>query len=714
MKRIAIPLFALCVTLIIFGSTSCFSNTSTHTQPKTELVLYQWDKVDVLTAEPKLDAMLAEQRVWIKERLSLGAPYTWENFVLPLSDMDESLRQFWFPIAHLSKVLKPEDNALRERQEIAYAKCEEKITRFGVEVGQNKDLYKAYKVVSDGAQKASLSSEQKMSLENTLRDYRLSGIDLPDQKKQELKQIAIELASLSKKFSNNIVNSTDSWKKPITKESALDGIPDSVKVTTKEAAVKLGSDGYVLDIQDSTVGSVLGFAKDRELRKEILKTVLSVASANGPGGDKFDNTPVVERILELRYREAKLLGFNNYAEMALSTRMAENTNQVMDFLNDLKVRSRPFAEKEFAELSEFARIRDGLSKLEQWDMSYYSQLLKKEKFSFSEKDMRPYFPLTKVVGGLDKISNKLYGISLKERSDVSVWHPSVKFYEVYKNDSLIGGVYMDLFQRSGKSGGGWANFMAIRYQKGDGSLQLPVSVIVLNFRSPEPGGDALLNMQEVLELFHEFGHNTQHFLTQVTTRDVSGTSGVPWDGVEVASQFMENFAWQPEALNLFASHYQTGEKLPAVLLEKAREMRMFGKGLSLSRQLILGMFDFRLHMNYVPEKKGQAGQVFEDTSRELSMTEFYPSSRTYPNSFEHIFAGGYSAGYYSYLWAEVLSADDFSPFMKNEKIDWSVGKKFEDELLSRGGSRSFMESNTAFLGRKPSVDSLMKQYGFVK
>jgi oligopeptidase A len=342
-------------------------------------------------------------------------------------------------------------------------------------------------------------------------------------------------------------------------------------------------------------------------------------------------------------------------------------------------------------------------------------MMKKEKFSFSEEDMRPYFPLAKVIDGLSQVVNKLYDITLRERHDIPVWNKDVKFYEVYKNDdTLIGGLYMDLFQREGKMSGGWANTMVARYERNDGVIQLPVGLIVMNFRPPAANETALLSLQDVLNIFHEFGHNTQKILTKVNARDVSGTEGVPWDGVELASQFMENFVWQPEVLNLISSHYQTGEKLPTAFLEKALEMRKFGKGLRMSGGLVLSIFEFRLHTEYQPDKTGMTEQLYIETYKNTALTTMCPWMSSYPNSFLHVFAGGYAAGYYSYFWAEELSADDFSPFVKNGKIDWSVGKKFEAEILSRGGSRSFMESNTAFLGRAPTLDSLMRQYGFTK
>ncbi len=712
MKRTIIALVvSLCTIFLGYAALENFSQTPSH--PKTELILYNWQKIDILTVEPEIDALLARQNEWLQKRLNEGSPYTWENFVLPQNEMADELYQLWYPINHLSTVSKPEES-VREKSDAIYERCQTKITQFELSNAQNEKMFNAYKEVRDTAEKNNLLPEQIASLDNTLRDYRLSGILLSAEKRQDLTKIIIELGTLTKKFSDNETASSNSWKKHITDEKILDGIPQSVINSAKEVAQKNGLNGYVLTLGDGTVGTIISYAKNRDLREEAYRAIYSVASANGPQGQKFDNAPVIEKILELRHKEAKLLGFNNYAEMALETRMAKSTAEVMNFITDLQSRSRPFAERDIKELSAFALSKDGLKKVEPWDVSYYQQLLKKEKFNFSEEAMRPYFPLSKVMGGLSSVVNKLYGVTIRERAGVSVWHKSVKFYEVYSSEgNLIGGFYLDLFQREGKNSGGWANSMVDRYQKSDGTIQLPVGLIVLNLQAPTAGEEPLLGFQEVLYLFHEFGHNSQKLLTKINTRDISGGGGVPWDGVELPSQFMENFVWQPEVIGSFAFHYKTGEKMPLALLETAREVRMFGKGLSASRATVLDEFDFRLHLEYVPGKSGQSDEMFSNVYRKNVVTTFYPWMSTYPNSFGHIFAGGYSAGYYSYHWAEVLAADDFSQFIKNGKIDWSVGKKFNDEILSVGGSRPFSESNEAFLGRKPSIDALMRQYGFI-
>jgi len=722
MKRhlITFILAVLYIILITFGIHLYFKISDVSTLQKTalqktELILYNWNKADVLTIEPELDAMLAKHREWIKNRLNQGTPYTWENFVLPINEMTDELHQLWYPIVHVGTVTKPE-KVLKERSETAYSNCEKKITEYSLEISQSKTMYDAYRLVRDNAESTNLSPEQIISLDNKLRDYRLSGILLQDEKKQELAVIAIKTNELSKKFEENATYSQNSWKKHLANKNDLLGLPDAIISSAKEAAKKMNKKGFVLDLGDDTISTVLQFAKNRDLREEIYHAIFTIASKNGPGGKKFDNTPIIDKILRLRHQEAKLLGFDNYAELALSTRMAKNTKEVTDFMGELKTRSHPFAEKQFRELSEYARKKDGLQKIEPWDIQYYQQMMKKEKFSFSEEDVRPYFPLTKVTKGLSQVVNKLYSITLHERHDVPVWNKDVKFYEVYKNDdTLIGGLYIDLFQREGKMSGGWANSMVDRYQKSNGVIQLPVGLIVMNFRPPTNGEDALLSLQEVLYLFHEFGHNTQKLLTTVNARDVSGTEGVPWDGVELASQFMENFVFQPEVLDMISSHYKTSEKLPYAFLEKILEMRKFGKGMRMTGGLVLSIFEFRLHMEYKPGDTGMTERLYSDTYKNTSLTSMQPWMSTYPNSFLHVFAGGYAAGYYSYNWAEELSADDFSMFINTDgKIDWSVGKKFEDEVLSRGGSRPFEVSNEAFLGRKPTVDALMRQYGFIR
>lgn len=660
--------------------------------------------------EEKLTALLLDYRTLVETRLKQGSPYTWNNFIVPMEELDAKVKEVWSPFAHRNNVAQTDD--LRE----VYMRCVGLLSNFSVDMSQNERLYAAYQELSSSAEFVELLPEQQKAIENALRDFRLAGVHLPDKQKARYKEIAQKLSELQIKFENNLTDATDAWDKYVTDESLFSGIPEGIKLNAYKKAEGLGLDGHVLTADDSTMRQVLQFANNRNLREEFFFVRDTRASDCGPNAGKYDNAPLYEEILSLRYEQARLLGFKNYAECSIATKMVKNTDEVMEFLKNLAKHAHVAALREYEELSAFAKERDGVETLEQWDVNYYVEQLKNKKFSFSEKELKPYFPLPQVLEGMFTVANRLYGISLKEKIGVPLWHPDAKFFEVYsKEDELIAGIYMDFYARPKKRGGAWMDEAVVSRTSSNGIVDLPVGYLTCNFTPPFGDTPSLLTHAEVETLFHEFGHDLNHLLTRIKHASaVSGTNGVEWDAIELPSQFMEGWCWEKESLDMFARHYETGEKIPQELFEKMRSARIFGGGFDTLRQLIFSLFDFRLYLEYQPEGKSDVLELYKEIFLSLSPLGM-PEWMRFPNTFAHIFAGGYGAGYYSYKWAEVLSVDVFSAFIREDgTIDWSMGAKFLDELLSRGGSRTAMENFIAFRGRKPSLEPLLKQYGFIE
>jgi oligopeptidase A len=626
-----------------------------------------------------------------------------------MEELDARFKEIWSPLGHRNAVTQSDE--LRE----VFMRGVGLVSNFSVDMSQNKGLFDAYQEMADSAEFARLLPEQQKVISNALRDFRLAGVHLPTEQKARYKEIAQKLSELQTKFDDNLTDATGALEKHVTDETVLSGLPGVIKENARKKAEERGLDGYILTMDDGTTPKVFSFADNRPLREEFFFVRSTRASDVGPQAGKYDNTPLYEEILALRHEEALLLGFNNYAELSLATKMAENTDEVMEFLNSLAEHARTAALREYKELSAFAKERDGVEMLEGWDVNYYIEQLKNKKFSFSAEELSQYFPLPQVLDGMFTVANRLYGIQLKERKGMELWHPDAKFFELYsKDDELIGGVYMDFYARPKKRGGAWMDDAVAPRTLSDGTVELPVGYLTCNFtRSSD--GPSLLTHVEVETLWHEFGHELNHLLTRIThATGVSGINGVEWDAVELPSQFMENFCWERESLDIFAKHHETGERIPEELFQKMRSARTFGEGLFTLRQLIFGIFDFRLYKEYGSKNAVKALSLYDEVSDNLSPLPRYEWNR-FPNGFAHIFASGYAAGYFGYHWALVLAVDAFSAFLRKDgTIDWSMGEKFLDELLSRGGSRSAMENFIAYRGRKPSIEPLLKQNGFMK
>lgn len=656
---------------------------------------------------PAITRLLDENREAIASLLEPGKTYTWENLVEPLEDLEDRLNKAWSPVSHMNAVVNSEE--MRE----AYNTCLPLLSDYATEIGQNEELYAAYRSLAESTDAAKLDDAQRKILENALRDFRLSGVELSPEKKARFKAIAQELSKLTSQFQDNVLDATNAWSKHIEDESLLTGLPESALAMARQTAAAQGKSGWVFNLEFPSYIAVMTYADDRELRREFYTAYSTRASDQGPNAGRWDNSEIMERILALRHEQALLLGYSNYAELSLATKMARSTEEVMHFLNDLASRSLPRAKRDLEELKAFAEQEHGIASLEAWDLAYYSEKLKQYKFALSEEEIRTYFPVTRVVPGMFSVVERLYGIKIRERSGVDVWHPDVKFYEIHdQSGEFLGGFYLDLYARPKKRGGAWMDECVTRRRIGQ-RIQHPVAYLTCNFAPPTNGEPSLLRHDEVLTLFHEFGHGLHHMLTKVDYLGVSGIHGVEWDAVELPSQFMENFCWEPEALELISGHYRTGEPLPKDLLDKMIAARNFQSGMQMVRQLEFSLFDFRIHLEYDPSRGGWIYPILDEVRKQVAVFIPPPFNR-FPHSFSHIFGGGYAAGYYSYKWAEVLSSDAFSLLEEKGIFAPEVGRSFLENILARGGSRKAMELFIAFRGREPTLDALLRHNGIVE
>ncbi|TLX59096.1 oligopeptidase A [Stutzerimonas nosocomialis] len=652
--------------------------------------------------EPAIDAILGDNRVALQELLSRPAEsLDWQTLVVGLDEMNERLGRAWGPVSHLNSVKNsPELRA-------AYEACLPKLSAYSTELGQNPDLFRAYQALANSPEADSFEVAQKTILEHSLRDFRLSGIDLPPVEQQRFGAIRMKLSELASRFSNQLLDATQAWTKHITDESALAGLTESAKAQMAQAAQAKELDGWLITLEFPSYYAVMTYADDRALREEVYTAYSTRASDQGPNAGQFDNGPVMAEILDLRQELAKLLGFANYAELSLATKMAESTDQVLGFLRDLARRSKPFAERDLAELRAFA-AEQGLDDLQNWDLGYYSEKLRQQRYSLNQEAVREYFPVDKVLSGLFAIVQRLYGIEIHELEDFDSWHPDVRLFEIRENGEHVGRFFFDLYARSNKRGGAWMDGARDKRRTALGELQTPVANLVCNFTPPVGERPALLTHDEVTTLFHEFGHGLHHLLTRVEHAGASGINGVAWDAVELPSQFMENWCWEPEGLALIAGHYQTGEALPRQMLDKMLAAKNFQSGMVMVRQLEFSLFDFELHATH-----GDGRSVLDvlDTIRDEVAVIRPPANNRFPNSFAHIFAGGYAAGYYSYKWAEVLSSDAYSRFEEEGVFNAETGRAFRDAILARGGSQEPMVLFVDFRGREPSIDALLRHLG---
>ena len=652
--------------------------------------------------EPAIEQILADNRAAMSHLLEQqAADPSWDGLVLALDELGARLGQAWSPVSHLNAVC----NSAELRA--AYEACLPKLSEYWTEIGQNQPLFQAYQTLAASPAAAGFDVAQKTILEHALRDFRLSGIDLPAEQQKRYGEIQMKLSELASSFSNQLLDATQAWTKHVTDEAALDGLTDSAKAQMQQAAEAKGLDGWLISLEFPSYFAVMTYANDRALREELYAAYCTRASDQGPNAGQNDNGPVMNEILALRQELAKLLGFGNYAELSLASKMAESTEQVLSFLRDLGVRGKPFAEQDLRELQAFA-AEQGCNELQSWDVGYYSEKLREQRYSISQEILRAYFPIDKVLTGLFAIVEKLYGIQINELSGFDTWHPDVRLFEISENGAHVGRFFFDLYARANKRGGAWMDGARDKRRTADGALISPVANLVCNFTPAVGGKPALLTHDEVTTLFHEFGHGLHHLLTRVEHAGASGINGVAWDAVELPSQFMENWCWEPEGLALISGHYETGEPLPQDLLDKMLAAKNFQSGLMMVRQIEFSLFDFELHATHGDGRS--VLDVLEGIRAEVSVLR-PPAYNRFPNSFAHIFAGGYAAGYYSYKWAEVLSADAFSKFEEEGVFNSATGQAFREAILARGGSQAPMVLFVDFRGREPSIDALLRHLG---
>lgn len=652
---------------------------------------------------PAVEQLLAENRALVARLLADSSMPSWDSFMQPLDDANERLSRAWGQVGHLNAVMNSSE--LRE----VYNGNLPKITQYYAELGQNLALFNKVKAIRNGAEFASLSAARQKIIENELRDFRLGGAELPEEQKARFLAIQEELSTLCSRFSDNILDATNAYTWLVEDEAELSGIPADERQVAAEAAQEAGKTGWLFTLKAPSYGPLMQYADNRALRERMYRAYVTRASETG--NPELDNTPLMAQILKLRAEEAQMLGFANYAELSLASKMATTPQQVMDFLRKLAQRARPFAERDLVELREFAGAQLGLEELSAWDVGYAGEHLRKQRYAFSEQEVKQYFPEDKVLPGMFKLVQTLYGLRV-EPSQAPLWHDDVRFFDILDADGkLVGQFYLDMYARNSKRGGAWMDDAITRRRLASG-IQTPVAYLNCNFAAPVGGKPALFTHDEVITLFHEFGHGLHHLLTKVEDLGVSGISGVEWDAVELPSQFMENFCWEWEVLQDMTRHADSGEKLPRALFDKMIAAKNFQSGLQTLRQIEFSLFDMRLHCDYDAQGTQTVQQLLAEIRSEVAVL-IPPAFNRFPNSFSHIFAGGYAAGYYSYKWAEVLSADAYSLFEENGVLNMAVGLRFRDEILAVGGSRDAMQSFIAFRGREPAIDALLRHNGLV-
>jgi oligopeptidase A len=696
---------------------------------------------------PAIELLLAENRALIARLLSDTSPPTWDAFVLPMEDASERMSRAWGPVGHLNAVMNSPE--LRE----VYNATLPKITQYYAELGQNLALFVKFKALRNSPEFAGLSAARKKIIDNELRDFRLGGAELPDAQKARYLQIQERLAELSSRFSDNLLDATNDYSLLIVNKEELSGLPDDVLQAAQEAAQQAAQEkngsankGWLFTLKAPSYMPVMQYADNRNLREKMYRAYGTRASEFGKS--EWDNTPLMEEIVKLRGEEAHLLGFANYGELSLASKMASSPQQVVEFMRELAKRARPFAERDMAELREFARTELGIPELQSWDVGYASEKLRQQRYAFSDQEVKQYFPEDAVLPGMFKLVETLYGLQIKPAS-APVWHDDVRFFEIRnQQNQLVGQFYLDLYARNSKRGGAWMDDVITR-RRIDSGIQTPVAYLNCNFSPPVGGATAsseqgpaqrdgnvresvaaaastngknlrpdgrrpaLFTHDEVITLFHEFGHGLHHLLTEVEDLGVSGINGVEWDAVELPSQFMENFCWEWEVVHGMTRHVDTREKLPRELFDKMLAAKNFQSGLQTLRQIEFAMFDMLMHSNFEAGGGKSILQLLDEVRAEVAVL-IPPAFHRFPHSFSHIFGGGYAAGYYSYKWAEVLSADAYSLFEENGVLNPDVGARFRSEILAMGGSRGAMQSFTAFRGREPNLDALLRHNGLLE
>ncbi|TKE93478.1 oligopeptidase A [Vibrio sp. F12] len=655
--------------------------------------------------KPAVEQVIEVCRNKIEQVLEGNTSPSWDNLVAPIEEVDDRLGRIWSPVSHMNSVVNSDE--LRE----AYESCLPVLSEYGTWVGQHKGLFEAYKAIKASEAFSALNQAQQKTITDALRDFELSGIGLPADEQHRYGEISKRQSELGSQFSNNVLDATMGWSKQITDVAELAGMPESALAAAQAAAESKEQEGYLLTLDIPSYLPVMTYCDNQALRKELYEAYVTRASDRGPNAGKWDNTEIITEQLKLRHEIARMLGFSTYSEKSLSTKMAETPDQVLGFLNDLAVKAKPQGEREVEELRQFAEKEFGVSELNLWDIAYYSEKQKQNQFEISDEELRPYFPESNVVSGLFEVLNRVFGMSVTEREGVDTWHESVRFFDIFDaTGALRGSFYLDLYAREHKRGGAWMDDCRGRRITESGELQTPVAYLTCNFNKPVGDKPALFTHDEVVTLFHEFGHGIHHMLTQVEAGAVAGINGVPWDAVELPSQFLENWCWEEEALSFISGHFETGEALPKEMLEKMLAAKNFQSAMFILRQLELGLFDFTLHTEYDPEVGARVLETLADVKSKVSVLPSLDWNR-FSHSFGHIFAGGYSAGYYSYLWAEVLSADAFSAFEEEGIFNTETGNRFLNNILEMGGSEEPMELFKRFRGREPQIDAMLRHAG---
>ena len=655
-----------------------------------------FSRITAADVEPGINALLTAARAEI-EAIAAREPPSFATVVEPLEELHHRVARAWSPVSHLNAVVNSE--ALRA----SYNACLPLLSAYQTDLAQNEPLYRAYRSI-EAHEGGSLGPVRRRLIEQTLKDFTLAGVGLPQAAKDEFKRVMLELTQVQAKFEENVLDATNAWSHHLADPAQLRGLNEVLVDQARRRAHEKGMEGWLLTLDQPTYVAVVTDAESPELRRTFYTAWSTRASDRGPLAGRWDNAPVIGQILAKRHEAARILGFENFADYALAKRMARSRAEVLSFLGELTRASRPTAEREFAELETFAGRR-----LDAWDVAFYAERLQKQLYAVSQEELRPYFPLPRVLEGLFEVAERLFGVQIRERSGAPVWHPDVRYFEIKSDARLIGSFYLDPYARPHKRSGAWMDECVGRKHLASGDA-LPVAHLVLNVLPPGQEHPALLTHDDVLTLFHEFGHGLHHLLTRVDFPSLAGINGVAWDAVELPSQFMENYAWHPQVLGRISGHYQSGAPLPHDLQERLRATRSFHAGLQMVRQLEFALFDFRLHAEYDPARGARVLELLREVRRDVSVVPT-PEWNRFPMSFGHIFAGGYAAGYYSYKWAEVLAADAFAAFEEHGAFDRATAQRYLDEILSQGGSRDVLEAFIAFRGRPPQVQALLRQHG---
>ncbi len=649
-------------------------------------------------------ALLERSRAEVAALLAGDKAPSWDALMQPLEVINDRIEQFWAPLSHLHAVIS--GDAWRQ----AYSECLPMLTAYSSEMGQNRPLYERVQALADSDEFTALEQPRQQAVKNMLRDFKLSGVALDGDQAKRFADIQQRLSELSTAYSNHVLDATDGWQKIVAHRESLAGVPESVLDNLAAAAEAAGETGYRLSLDIPSYLPVMQYCENGELRRELYEAFVTRASALSPSGQQWDNGPLMVELLQLRHEQARLLGFANYAEKSLASKMAPSCEAVLGFLVELAEASKPVAEQELRELQAFA-AELGQQQLEAWDIPYFSEKLRETRYAVSQEELRPYFPVERVLAGLFKVAGQLFEVEIVER-EADLWHADARCFELRRGGDVIAEFYVDLYARANKRGGAWMADCRGRRRLDDGQLQRPVAFLVCNFTPPSADRPSLLTHNEVTTLFHEFGHGLHHMLSQVNCLAVSGINGVAWDAVELPSQFLENWCWEKAVIPDISAHYQTGEPLPEALLDKLLAAKNFQSGMQMLRQIEFSLFDFRLHMRGDIRSEAQIGELMSEVRQQVSVLQ-PPAFNRFQNSFSHIFAGGYAAGYYSYKWAEVLSADAFSLFEERGVMDRQTGLKFRRDILEQGGARDAAELFRQFRGREPANDALLRHSGIV-